>query len=78
MGLSRLADKTAGIVERGKAQVVQLTTLLLVEKIIAQEITTGIDAGRPYKEIYSAVKDRLAAFSSVGVLAGKEAHNALP
>jgi len=34
--LSRLADRTAGIVERDKAQVVQLTTLLLVEKVIAQ------------------------------------------
>lgn len=33
--LSKLADKTAGIVERDKAGVVQLTTLLLVEKIIA-------------------------------------------
>lgn len=75
--LSRLADKTAGIVERDKAQVVQLTTLLLVEKVIAQEIMAGIEAERPYKEIYSAIKDRLAAFSSVGVLAGEEAHNAL-
>ncbi len=65
--LSKLADRTAGIVERDKAQVVQLTALLLVEKLIAQEVTAGIEAGRPYKEIYSAVKDRLAA---VGVLAG--------
>ena len=72
--LSRLADSTAGITDRDGVQVVQLTTLLLVEKIIAQEITAGIEAERPYKTIYQAVKDRLAVFSSVGVLAGKEVH----
>jgi len=72
--LSKLADRTAGIVERDKAQVVQLTALLLAENLISQEITAGIQAGRPYKEIYQAVKDKLAAFSSVGALAGEEAH----
>lgn len=70
--LSRLADSTAGIVERDRAQVVQLTTLLLVEKVITQEIAAGIEAGAPYKEIYRAIKDRLTAFSTVGALAGKE------
>lgn len=70
--LSRLADTTAGIVERDRAQVVQLTTLLLVEKMIAQEIMAGIEAGTPYKAIYQAVKDRLAVFSCVGALAGKD------
>ena len=70
--LSRLADSTAGITDRDKAQVVQLTTLLLVEKIIAQEIAAGIEAERPYREIYQAVKERLTAFGTVGVLAGKE------
>lgn len=72
--LSRLADKTTGIAERDKAQVVQLTALLLVENTIAQEIAAGIEAGQPYKEIYQAVKDRLAAVQAVGILAGKEAH----
>ena len=70
--LSRLADSTAGVVERDSAQVVQLTTLLLVEKMITQEIAAGIEAGAPYKEIYRAIKDRLTAFSTVGALAGKE------
>lgn len=70
--LSRLADSTAGIVERDSAQVVQLTTLLLVEKMIAQEITAGIEAEAPYKEIYRTIKDRLSVFSTVGMLAGKE------
>jgi len=73
--LSKLADRTVGIAKRDKAQVVQLTALLLVEKVIAQEIAAGIEAERPYKEIYQAVKDRLAMFSCVGVLAGEEAHN---
>lgn len=70
--LSRLADTTAGIVERDRAQVVQLTTLLLLEKVITQEIAAGIEAGAPYKEIYRAIKDRLTAFSTVGVLASGE------
>lgn len=70
--LSQLADRTAGITDRDKAQVVQLTTLLLVEKVIAQEIAAGIETDKPYKAIYQAIKDRLAVFSSVGTLAGKE------
>lgn len=70
--LSRLADRNAGISERDKAQTIQLTTLLLVEKVIAQEITAGIEAEQPYKAIYQAIKDKLAVFSSVAVLAGKE------
>ena len=70
--LSRLADRTAGIIERDKAQTVQLTALLLAEQVIAEEITAGIDAEQPYKAIYQAIKDKLAVFSSVAVLAGKE------
>lgn len=75
--LSRLADRTASITERDKAQVVQLTSLILIEKLITQEITVGIEAGKHYKDIYQSIKDRLAAFNStVGVdiaaLVGKE------
>lgn len=71
--LSRLADRTAGITERDKAQVVQLTALLLVENTIAQEIAAGIEAGQPCKAVYRAVKNRLAAVQAVGILAGEEA-----
>lgn len=74
VNLSKLADATVGIVERDKAQVVQLTALLLVEQTIAREITVGIETRVPYWAIYRAVKDRLAAFSAVGVLAGKDEH----
>ncbi len=70
--LSRLADATVGIVERDKAQVVQLTALLLVEQTIAREITAGIEAGAPYWAIYQTIKDRLAAFPAMGSLAGTE------
>ena len=63
--LSRLADSTAGIADRDMATVVQLTSLLLVEKIIAQEISSGIEAEQPYKEIYCSIKDRLAVFGPV-------------
>lgn len=66
--LSRLADRTAGIEERDKAQVVQLTSLLLVEKVIAREIAQGIAAGTHYKALYRAIKDKLAAFGSVAAI----------
>lgn len=66
--LSTLADRTAGIECRDKAQVVGLTSLLLVEKIIAREITEGIKAGEHYKVIYQSIKDKLGTF---GALAGR-------
>lgn len=72
VNLSRLADATVGIAERDRAQVVQLTALLLVEQTIAREITAGIEAGEPYWAIYRAIRDRLAAFPTVGALAGGE------
>lgn len=72
VNLSRLADATVGIVERDRAQVVQLTALLLVEQTIAQEISAGIEAGAPYWAIYRAIKNKLAAFPAVGALAGTE------
>ena len=40
----------------------QLTTLLIVERMIAQEIAQGIDRKLPYKEIYQACRARLVAF----------------
>lgn len=70
--LSKLADATVGIVERDKAQVVQLTALLLVEQTVAREISVGIAAGVPYWDIYGAIKSRLTAFPAVGALASGE------
>lgn len=67
VNLSRLADATVGIVERDKAQVVQLTALLLVEQTIAREIMADIEAGEPYWAIYQAIKDRLSAFPAMSV-----------
>lgn len=60
--LSRLADRTAGVSDRGTATVVQLTTLLIIERMIAQEIKQGIAQELPYKAIYQACKGRLASF----------------
>lgn len=62
--LSTLADRTAGISQRDRATVIQLTTLLMVERMIAQEIDRGIERSTPYKEIYQSCKKRLAAFHS--------------
>ena len=61
--ISSLANRTAGIVERDKAHTVELSALLMVEKIIAQEIRTGIEAGRPYRNIYQSIKERMTALS---------------
>ena len=63
--LSLLADRTVGITDRDMATVVQLTSLLLVEQVIAQEITAGIEEERPYRAIYQAVKDRLTVLAPV-------------
>ncbi|MFQ7401669.1 MAG: Rha family transcriptional regulator [Neglectibacter sp.] len=71
--LSRLADRTADIEDRNRAQVVQLTSLLLVEQVIAREIAQGIETGTHYKAIYRAIKDKLAAFgAAAGLGSGKE------
>lgn len=65
LGISSLANRTAGITERDKAHTVELSALLMVEKIIAQEIRTGIEAGKPYKEIYSGLKEKLSSLCPV-------------
>lgn len=63
--ISSLANRTAGVVERDRAHAVELSVLLMVEKIIAQEISTGIEAGRPYKDIYAGLKEKLSALCPV-------------
>lgn len=63
--ISRLANRTAGVVERDRAHAVELSVLLMVEKIIAQEISTGIEAGRPYEDIYAGLKEKLSALCPV-------------
>ena len=60
-----MANRTAGIVERDRAHTVELSALLMAEKIIAQEIRTGIEAGKPYKVIYTGLKERLSALCPV-------------
>lgn len=63
--ISRLADRTAGVVERDKARTTELSVLLMVERIVAQEIRAGIEAGEPYRGIYAAVKEKLYGLSSL-------------
>ena len=57
--ISRLANKTAGITDRDLAHVEQLTLLMLIERVISEEIHAGIAAKKPYKEIYIALQERL-------------------
>ena len=63
--LSRLADKAAGIECRNHATLQQLNNLALVENIITQCITSGIELQEPYKNIYCACKAKLEQFSKI-------------
>lgn len=63
--LSSLADKAAGIENRDRATIEQLTALYMMEKLIEREISQGIQTETPYKLIYSACKERLESFLSV-------------
>lgn len=60
--ISRIANKAAGITDRDRAHVEELTALMLIERVIAEEIRAGIAAGKPYKEIYTAIQQRLLTF----------------
>lgn len=68
--LSVLADNAAGITNRDTATVMQLNSLLMVERIIASEIKKGMSESTPYKEIYQSCKARLGQFVSVAGLKG--------
>ena len=66
--LSRLADKAAGIEYREYATLQQLNNLALVENIITQCITSGIELQEPYKNIYCTCKARLDQFSKIALI----------
>lgn len=63
--ISKLANKAAGIDDRDLAHVGQLTALMLIEQVIADEIRASIAARKPYKEIYTSVQQRLLAFGAI-------------
>lgn len=63
--ISKLANKAAGIDDRDLAHVGQLTALMLIEQVIADEIRASIAAQKPYKEIYTSVQQRLLAFGAI-------------
>ena len=66
--LSRLADKAAGIECRNHATLQQLNNLALIENIINQCITNGIELQEPYKNIYCTCKDKLDQFSKIALI----------
>lgn len=63
--ISRLANKTAGITNRDTAHVEQLTALILIERVITEEIRAGISAGKQYKEIYTDLQTRLSGIQTL-------------
>lgn len=66
--LSRLADKSAGITDRERATLQQLNNLALVENIISNCITNGIDLQEPYKSIYVSCKEKLRQFNEIALI----------
>ena len=68
--LSRLADQTAGVVDRDNSTAEQLHRLLLVERIIAKTISEGIDKELPYKALYTACRERLEQFGTLALSVG--------
>lgn len=63
--ISRLANKTAGITNRDAAHVEQLTALVLIERVITEEIRAGIAEKKPYKEIYTELQTRLSGIKAL-------------
>lgn len=63
--ISRIANKAAGITDRDAAHVEQLTALMLIERVISDEIRAGIAAGNPYRDIYTAIQQRLTTASEI-------------
>ena len=63
--ISRIANKTAGITDRDAAHVEQLTALMLIERVISDEILAGIAAGNPYRDIFTAIQQRLTTFGEI-------------
>lgn len=63
--ISRIANKTAGITDRDAAHVEQLTALMLIERVISDEICAGIAAGNPYRDIFTAIQQRLTTFGEI-------------
>lgn len=66
--LSKLADKAAGIECRNHATLQQLNNLALIENIITQCITSGIELQEPYKNIYCTCKTKLDQFSKIALI----------
>lgn len=63
--ISRLANKAAGITDRDLAHVEQLTALMLIERVIADEIRAGISAEKHYKQIYADLHNRLNSINAL-------------
>lgn len=57
--ISQLANKAARITDRDMAHVEQLAALMLIERVISDEIRAGMEAGKHYKQIYASLQARL-------------------
>lgn len=71
MTYSKLANKTADVFDRDKANVKELNTLDEVETMILKVIQIGMADGKQYKEIYQDCKQRLILWQTCTFRLGK-------
>lgn len=65
---SSLANKVAGISDRDLASVLQLSNLLVIERIIAIKILEGLQDKTEYHQIYKDIKTHLELFGQMAYL----------
>jgi len=63
--LSRLANKTAGIIKRDTASAIQLNLLIVIENMFDQIIREGMKQGTYYKDIFQMCKLRAEMFKEI-------------
>ena len=68
MVYSRLANKFAGVQIRDEATTDQLNKLSIYEGIALHMMQDGMSAGKHYKDIYQATKDRFTAVQGLAYL----------
>lgn len=54
--VSTFANRLAGVTDRDRATTEQTIELLMIEKAIARELRSGMEAGQEYREIYQDMK----------------------
>lgn len=70
MNLSKLANEAAGITDRDQAHTTELALLQLSETVIDAALNEGMEAGKHYKEISKAARERVQHLTAIPGLKG--------